>query len=419
MIKINSFEIENIKRVKAVKLEPTQNGLTIIGGRNGQGKTSVLDAIAWALGGDKYKPSEPQREGSVVAPSLHVTLSNGLVVERKGVNGSLKVIDAQGNKSGQQLLNSFIEQLALDLPKFMQANNKEKASILLKIIGVGDKLAAFDAEEQKLYNRRYEIGQIANQKEKYAAELDRYPEVPQELVSASELIRQQQDILARNGENQRKRELANHYNEELAKAQVAFDEAKKRLMAAENDAMIARKSALDLQDESTEALEKNIADIDNLNVKIRANMDKEKAEIEAEEFKKQYEDLTGQITDIRKQRLDLLQGAKLPLAGLSVEDGELTFEGKKWDCLSGSAQLKVATAIVRGVNPNCGFVLIDKLEQMDKETLQEFAAWLEEQGLQVIATRVSSGDECSIIIDDGYIKEPSEVPAKTYKAGVF
>ena len=52
-VKINSLELENVKRIKAVQLEPAANGLTIIGGKNGQGKTSVLDAIAWALGGDR------------------------------------------------------------------------------------------------------------------------------------------------------------------------------------------------------------------------------------------------------------------------------------------------------------------------------------------------------------------------------
>lgn len=57
-MKINKLEIENVKRVKAVKIEPNQNGLTIIGGKNNQGKTSVLDSIAWALGGERYKPSQ-------------------------------------------------------------------------------------------------------------------------------------------------------------------------------------------------------------------------------------------------------------------------------------------------------------------------------------------------------------------------
>ena len=216
-IKINKLEIENVKRVKAVKIEPTANGLTIVGGKNNQGKTSVLDAICWALGGERYRPSEPQREGSVIPPYLHIVMSNGLVVERKGKNSDLKVIDPKGRKGGQQLLNEFVEQLALDLPKFIQASNKEKAQTLLQIIGVGDKLFELEQQEKEIYNQRHAIGQIADQKKKFAAEQPYYPDAPKELISASDLIKQQQEILARNGENQRKREnlrtLEFNYNE--------------------------------------------------------------------------------------------------------------------------------------------------------------------------------------------------------------
>lgn len=207
-MKINTLELENVKRIKAVKLEPTANGLTVIGGKNGQGKTSVLDAIAWALGGNKFRPTEPQRDGSVIPPHLKITLDNGMIVERSGKNSALKVIDPTGNKSGQQVLDSFISELALDLPKFMKMNDKEKASILLQIIGVGDKLYELEQEENRLYNRRTEIGRIADQKKKYAAELPVHSGIPNEPVSAAELIRQQQDILASNGENQRKLILA-------------------------------------------------------------------------------------------------------------------------------------------------------------------------------------------------------------------
>ena len=115
-VKINSLAIENVKRVKAVQMELAQNGLTVIGGRNGQGKTSVLDAIAWALGGDKFKPSNAARDSSTIPPEIHIELSNGLIVERKGAKSNLKVIDPTGEKAGQKLLDSFIEKLALDLP---------------------------------------------------------------------------------------------------------------------------------------------------------------------------------------------------------------------------------------------------------------------------------------------------------------
>lgn len=434
-VKINSLELENVKRIKAVKLEPTENGLTVIGGNNGQGKTSVLDSIAWALGGNKFKPSSPGRDGSVIPPILHIELSNGLVVERKGKNSDLKVTDPNGNKAGQLLLDTFIEELALNLPKFMNANDKEKADTLLKIIGVGDTLYALDEEIKTLVNERLLIGRVADQKKKYADEQPYYDNVPSELISPQELIRQQQEILARNGENQKKREKISLYEaqisvkeatvkqleEQINELNIRLDESRKEKAELEQNLSIAKTDALTLQDESTEELENNISNIEELNRKIRANMDKEKAEEDAKVEKTKYDALTTQIEDKRKERVDLLKNANLPLPELSIEDNALTYKGQKWDNMSSSEQLKVATAIVRKLNPNCGFVLIDKLEQMDINTLKDFGQWIEKEGLQAIATRVSAGDECSIIIEDGYsnnIENKEEFKPK-FQEGVF
>lgn len=423
-VKINTLEIENVKRIKAVALEPSPNGLTIIGGKNGQGKTSVLDAICWALGGEKYRPSKAQNETSLMPPNMKITLSNGIVVERKGKNSALKVVDPYGNKSGQQLLNSFIETLALDLPQFLNSTSKEKANILLQIIGVGDKLAELEHLETETYNKRRTIGQIADQKAKFAKEMVVYENVPEIPVTASELISRQQEILARNGENQRKRQLKAKYDYELEQARQKLDEAKRIFAQAQSNALEASKSAENLIDESTAELEKSIAEIDEINAKVRANLDREKAEEEAKGYANQYTALTENLEAIRNEKYDLLQGADLPLAGLSVENGELTFNGQKWDNMSVSEQLRVATAIVRRLNPECGFVLLDKLEQMDSETLADFGKWLEAEGLQAIATRVSTGDECSIIIEDGYsvndtIVKPEPPVQQTWTAGQF
>lgn len=425
-IKINRLEAENIKRVKAVMIEPTADGLTVIGGNNRQGKSSVLDAITWALGGNKYRPSEAKRQGSAIPPNIKLTLSNGFVVERKGKNSSLKVTDPAGKKSGQQVLDEFVEQLALDLPKFLGASDKEKAEILLQILGIGNELAALDKQETELCNERLAIGRIADQKAKYAKEQPYYEDAPEELVSVSELIKQQQEILARNGENQKKRDhlvqLQNRRGAlEDAVAKLAEELAVKRqeLDSVLADVDTARKSVKDLQDESTEELEKNIEDIEEINRRVRANLDKEKAEEEAKEYKDQYQALDQKIETVRKSRTSLLKDADLPLEGLSVEEGKLAYKGQKWDNMAGSEQLIVATAIVRKLNPQCGFVLLDKLEQMDLNTLDEFGRWLEAEGLQAIATRVSTGEECSIIIEDGYVAgqedgqpEPEPEPKK-------
>ena len=433
-IKINKLEIENVKRIKAVKIEPTSEGLTIIGGNNNQGKTSVLDSIAWALGGDRYRPSQAVRDGSVIPPNLHIVMSNGLVVERKGKNSSLKVTDPEGHKGGQQLLNDFVEQLAIDLPKFMEASGSEKARILLQIIGVGDRLMELDKSEQELYSQRLAVGRIADQKEKYAKEQPYYPEAPKELVSAADLIKQQQEILAQNGENQRKRDHANNYKQSVAFLSQEVEAMRAQLQKKEQELEDAKASlntammsAQDLEDQSTAELEESIAYIEEINRKVRANLDKDKAEDDALDYRNQYAALTKRIGETRKAKTDLLQSAELPLPELSVKEGELIYKGQKWDNMSGSDRLKVSTAIVRKLNPKCGFVLLDKLEQMDMQTLNEFGQWLEQEGLQAIATRVSTGDECSIIIEDGYVKEqefpkediPQTPAASSWKAGEF
>lgn len=421
-MKINKLEIENVKRVKAVKIEPTANGLTIIGGKNNQGKTSVLDAIAWALGGDRYRPSQAQREGSVIPPNLHIVMNNGLIVERRGKNSDLKVTDPNGKKAGQQLLNEFVEQLALDLPKFMEATSREKAQTLLQIIGVGPRLADLERQEKELYNERTYIGRTADQKEKYAKEQPYYPDVPSVPVSASELIRQQQEILAQNGENQRKRERRHQLEQEYQSVTEQIQALLAKQGQLEADLKIARETSEGLTDRSTAELEENISNIEEINRKVRANLDKDKAEEDVKGYREQYNRLTSQIEEIRSQKTDLLKEADLPLPGLGVEDGELVYHGQKWDNMSGSEQLKVSTAIVRRLNPECGFVLLDKLEQMDLDTLHEFGQWLEQEGLQAIATRVSTGGECSLIIEDGYVagqEHPAAEEKKEWKAGVF
>lgn len=403
-VKINTLEVENVKRVKAVALTPSENGLTILGGNNGQGKTSVLDAICWAVGGNKFKPTNAARDGAYTDPHIRLTLSNGLIVERAGKNAALKVIDPQGNRSGQALLDSFISELALNLPKFLNASDKEKADTLLRIIGVGDKLAQMENEEQRLYNQRRAIGQIADQKKKFAAELPSWQGVPEVPVTASELIRRQQDILRRNAEKQRIRADLNKWKAEVERLTNALYDAQQFLDIAEVEAQGG------IEDESTAEIERSISEIELVNAKIRDNLNKAQAEQEAADFSAQYDGLTEQIECIRKARTDLLNAADLPLPGLSVESGKLLYNGKAWDCMSGSEQLVVSTAIVRRLNPNCGFILLDKLEQMDVQTLQNFGNWLEAQGLQAIATRVSLGDECSVIIEDGYIAGTTQEP---------
>ncbi len=410
-IKINTLEIENVKRIKALKINfDENNNLNVIGGDNSQGKTTVLDSICWVLGGNKYAPSNPKRDGSVVDPSIKITLSNGLIVERKGKNASLKVTDPTGEKGGQSLLNSFVEELALNLPKFLNANNKEKANILLRILGIESELRTLDDQEQKVYNERHLVGQDCDRKKKYAEELIHYEDVPANVITSSELIKQQSDVLLQNSQNQQQRAKLNQNRENLVNVQNKVEYLQSQLKDAlqiekellEN-ILTGEKSVDQLHDQSTETIQQQLDEIETTNTKIRANLDKEKANIDSENLKKEYDEHSTKIEQIRSSRMNLLNNAKLPLQGLSIEQGELIYNNQKWDCMSSSEQLIVATAIVKNLNPQCGFVLLDKLEQLDKKSLSEFGEYLQKENLQVIATRVANDDSCTIIIEDGEI----------------
>ena len=349
-------------------------------------------------------------------------------MERSGKNAALKVTDPSGQKAGQKLLNEFIEPLALNLPKFMNATDKEKSETLLQIIGVGDELARLDKEESIAYGERTLIGRDADKKSKLAEALEYYADAPEELVSASELIKEQQAILARNGENQRKRERvkeitfekhriydeAQRLEQQIADLQARLEERRQAYEKVAKDEAIAMKDAAELHDESTAEIEESIANIEEINRRVRANNTKAIAVDEAEQLRHEYESMTAKIESIRDARKALLDGADLPLEGLGVTDGALTYNGQAWSDMSGSEQLIVSTAIVRKLNPECGFVLMDKLEQMDMDTLKEFGAWLEKEGLQVIATRVSTGEECSIVIEDGTGIMEAPAPKKEF-----
>ena len=419
-IKINALEVENLKRVQAVTLTPTPSGLTIMGGGTAQGKTSVLDAIRWALGGDRYRPDNYRREGASGPTRIKLTLSNGLTVERSGKTGALKVTDPEGRRHGQQLLNDFVAELALNLPKFLQSSEKEKADTLLRIIGVGPQLLKLEQEHNRLYQERLYTGQEQRKAAAHADSLPEVPGAPEEEISPMELIQKQQAILYQNEQNRQKRNRLAQMERERESVQEQIGLLTDQLRTLDADLATARTDAADLEDQSTAELEESLRNIEETNKAVRINAAKRHAQQRAEALDHKYRELNESLARVDKDKKALLEGADLPLPGLSVEGGRLLYKGQPWDNMSGSEQLIVATAIVRKLNPKCGFVLLDKLEQLDLDTLGRFGRWLEREGLQAIATRVSTGDECSIIIEDGMGRQPEPVaPPTTWKKGAF
>ncbi len=417
-VHITSLELENVKKVKAVALEPAATGLTVIGGRNGAGKTSVLDAIAWALGGEKFRPDAAKRSGSVLDPMLRVQLSNGLTVTRKGPKGALTVTDETGRRSGQQLLNSFIEVLALDLPRFLGASDKERAAILLNLLGLQDQLDALEREERAKYDTRLQTGRDRDQARHHADSLDYYPDAgaPVSVTALTEKLKEAQAVNAENEDKRRRVESLRATAEDLMNRIALLQD---QLNSTEACLDMAVEDAAGLKDQDTDGILQQIQAADEINAKVRANAARMEADQRASLLADEYDALTGEIEDIRARRAALLEGADMPLEGLSVQEGVLTYQGQPWSCMSSAEQLRAATAIVARLKPECRFVLVDKLEQMDTDTLRQFGAWAAEQGLQVIGTRVSTGGECTVIIEDGEIAEETAAPAPKWKEGTF
>lgn len=407
-VSIVSLEVEGFKRIKAVRVEPTAGGITIIGGKNRQGKTSVLDAIVWTLGGDKYRPTDAQNADSETPPEIKLTLSNGLTVERKGKNGSLTIKSEDGLTGGQALLNRFIEQLALDLPKFMGSTAKEKANILLQIIGAGDELAKLDTVEKQIFDNRRDAGRDADQAEAIVANLTHVDGLPVEPISIENLLA---EVEAAEVEHrafaQKNRDLAamdeqvKVSTDQIESLEESLKTCKLHLedLTDERNATHTEIEAATLPDVSE--IRERLSKADETNQGIRDNAEYVKARSDALIKRKDHAKLDLELRSVRETRSELLANADMPLDGLSVKDGELIYNDHHWDGMSSADQMMVATSIVRKLNPKCGFVLLDSLESMDPETLKQFCQWATDQGLQIIATRVSTGDECSIIIEDG------------------
>jgi hypothetical protein len=316
-------------------------------------------------------------------------------------------------------------------------SGKEKAGVLLRILGIGDQLAALDREERAAYDERTAQGRVADQKAKYAAEMPEHHDCPDAPVSAGELVAEAQAVMARNAERQAARQQASRIQDDALAKQRAFNAAERRVTECERMLSDARHTAEEAStaytaalervndaakapvtaDESTADIERRMGDLEVVNAKVRANLDKRKAIEDAETAIAEYARLTAAVEAVRARRAALLDGATMPLPGLSVDAGELTYAGKAWDCMSSAEQIRAGVAIVRRLRPECGFVLLDGLERMDLAQLADLGAWLQAEGLQAIATRVSRGDECSIIIEDGLVVGQNDPAASPSPAG--
>lgn len=423
--KITGLKLENVKRIKLVEIQPAENGLTIIGGNNGEGKTSVLDGIAYALGGESFRPSAlTNGDGNAY---IRVDIGD-YTVERKGKNAELRITDRNGMKGGQKMLNEIVGKFALDLSKFMNANDQEKTKLLLKMFPeLETMLDEYKRESEQLRGKRTDINRDIVRMQAQYDMMPFHSDVPEAEIQVSDLIEQL------NAESQKEKDLEEkrrnaeaisgnlkameeQYNSmtdtlESLRSQIKTLEANIQANVTSAKQMLEQKRILAEEIENAPAsrraeITEQINHASAINDKILQNRNRKSALANLEALRKESETLTSNIDEIESRRKATLQKADLPLPELSITDeGELLYHNQKWDCMSGAERLKVATAICMEAKPECGFVLIDGLEAMDGKTLDEFSRFLAEKNMQGIGTIVGENERATIILEDGRVKD--------------
>lgn len=414
--KLISLTIENVMRIKAIRLRfGPDGGLTVIGGKNAQGKTSVLKAIAMALGGKRAEVDTPiNREAKTGKVILDL---NRFVVRKEWSqkSGSTLRITTKDGKQGftspQKLLDGLLGDLSFDPLAFVNQKPAEQVATLKDLVGLD--FTEQDAKREKLYDRRRHIGQQVTQLKGQLEGMDFVEDVPKNEVSIGELLLERS---AQEGVNKQHAEIRQEEADAKAsanKALLAAAEAENALKLAQA-VVVAEKSRWDGAKRDAEALKDdyNVSETDaqistaeQTNAGVRQNQARAKVEERLDSEKKDYDDLTEKITAIDDGKAAKIAAAEFPIDGLGFGDGTVTYQGMSLsDNASTAEQLRISTALGLALNPELKLALIDQGEKLDPEHLKVIADMATEKGARVIMTRVSEGDECDVIIEDGEIK---------------
>jgi len=398
-MKIVSFQAENVKKLKAVEINP-DGSVVVIGGNNEQGKTCILDCIQYGIDGAGSIPSKPIRDGQ---DKGHIILElDDIIVTRKftksGTTLVVKNKDGATFSSPQTMLDKLKGVISFDALKFSNMPPKEQADILKKLVGLD--FDDLDKEYKKVFDQRTDTNRRGKEVKANLDACKKYDDVPDKEESLSELSQQYSDAVAHNHEiDQKQLELARkndtikELEQRISKLKAESKELEKFL--AKNGSVV----------KDVDALKKKIESIEETNQKVRSNIKYNELDAQVNKLRGESSNLRDKLEGILLKKKTMLSKAKFPIKGLSVEGDQVFFKDIPFDQCSAAQRIKISVAIGLALNPKIKVLLIREGSLLDEKNLEMIGKMAAKSDAQIWIERVGKGDECQVIIEDGSVLE--------------
>jgi hypothetical protein len=411
-MKIVSLEASNVKRLSAVHIKP-DGSLVIIGGRNAQGKTSVLDSIVMALGGTKNAPEKPIRAGQKEA-EIRLDLGELVVVRKfsEKTGGSLTVTDgASGVKitSPQTILDKLTAKIAFDPLAFSRMVPLAQFEELRKLLGLD--FAGMDAERLKIYNERTVKNREVESQSHRVRQMPHHANAPDKAPDASEVAGRLEQANKWNKENADASEQLSAAQDDHEAASMEITrlqqliEVEERKKARALEIIGAVKDTAGREDVDTTAISEELAGLAETRSQVEANQRRAMELGTMRDLEKAARDMTTKIEEIDAKKAKMIEEAEFPVEGLGFTDNAVTFNALPFGQASAAEQLRVSVAMGIAMNPKLKVLLIRDGSLLDEENLGLIAAMADKAGAQVWIERVGKGDAGAVIIEDGHVQE--------------
>jgi energy-coupling factor transporter ATP-binding protein EcfA2 len=408
-MKIIELKAENIKKLKAIEIKPTENTV-VISGKNGAGKSSILDSIWYALTGkDSLKEtSKPIREGTDHA-SVTVDIGDYVITRNWTANDTsyLKVENKEGAKysSPQQLLDGLIGELSFDPLEFARIEKKAQKEVLLKLLGLNAEVEKLDGQYQDIFNERTFIGRNFKASKAQFDDLVKPREtLPEKEINISDLTKELSEAIE-NNKAVREIEYDIKENEtrltEVEKEITELLKEKEQLLSniKSSKEHLTKARIIPIQD-----LQDKIDNAGQLNNEIRnaENYYIKKSEVEKSE--KDYKGKTAELEAIITKKSELIKTAKMPIDGLSFDDEGVLFNAIPFSQLSAAEQLKVSLSIAMSMNPKLKVIRIMDGSLLDSGNMEIIKNMANDNDFQIWIEKVDESGKIGIYIEDGEIK---------------